>query len=84
MSRPPQYFQCRLRCGNTEMIGWIEKRGARVGYYVELLPEEKLWEVIEVYTHGLPEDVIKDMEHNYRAGMPSTRDTAKDKRKAMS
>lgn len=76
-----QYYQCKLVHGTREMIAWIESRGARVGLSVELLPAKETWHVAEVYEHGLPADVIKDMEHNYRVGMPSTRDTAKDRRK---
>jgi len=28
---PMRYFQCRLRQGNKETIGWIEERGAKEG-----------------------------------------------------
>ena len=85
------YYQCKLTRPlpgsshvTSEMVAWIA-RGTKVGNRVQLMPSGEFWTVAEVYEHGLPSDVIKDMEANYRAGMPSTRDTDKDKRKkAMS
>lgn len=84
--KPAQYIQCRLTrpSGRTQMVMtiWIEARGAKKGAQVELLPSRELWTVVEVYGDvSVDHDKIKDMEANYRAGLPSTRDTTKDKRK---
>lgn len=74
-----QYYQCRLRRGNTETTGWIEARGAKVGAYVELLPSKETWMVAEVFDHGIPEDVLRETQHQRRTPPPSIRDTKKDK-----
>jgi hypothetical protein len=66
-----QYFQCLLRQGNSETTGWIEARGAKVGVTVELLPSHEMWEVAEVFTHGLPEDVLKEHQKLNRNSLPS-------------
>lgn len=66
-----QYFQCRLRRGDTETIGWIEARGAKVGASVELLPSREWWEVTEVYEHGLPEEDLKKLQSMHRRSLPS-------------
>lgn len=70
-----QYFQCRLRHGNSETIGWIEARGARVGLFVELLPAHEVWIVAEVFSHGLPEDVLKQYQQLNRHSLPSVEPT---------
>ena len=69
--RMRQYFQCRLRRGESETTGWIEARGARVGATVELLPVRELWAVTEVFRHGLPEDVLKENQRLNRRSLPS-------------
>lgn len=74
-----QYFQCRLtkpwdaRWPHTtyETIGWIEARGAKEGAAVQLLPSGELWEVAEVFTHGLPEDILKENQRLNRRSLPS-------------
>lgn len=66
-----QYFQCRLRRGDSETTGWIEARGAKAGATVELLPSRELWEVAEVFKHGLPEDVLKENQRLNRGSLPS-------------
>lgn len=72
-----QYYQCRLRCGDRERIGWVVARGAKVGNFVELLPSREFWHVAEVFSTGLDGDHVKELEARHRAGMPST--TAKVK-----
>jgi len=42
-------FQCLLQQGCARMVAWIEERGARLRAQVELMDEQGLWEVIEVY-----------------------------------
>ena len=66
-----QYFQCRLQRGVSETVGWIEARGAKVGVAVELLPSGEMWEVAEVFEHGLPEDVLKETQKLNRKSLPS-------------
>jgi hypothetical protein len=71
MTSAKQYFQCRLRRGDSERVGWIEARGATVGVSVELLPSGELWEVVEVFEHGLPEAVLKEQQRLNRGSLPS-------------
>ncbi|OBK49421.1 hypothetical protein A5656_28465 [Mycobacterium gordonae] len=66
-----QFYQCRLRRGNTETTAWIEARGAKLGATVELLPSREVWEVAQVYEHGLPEDVLKENQRLNRGSLPS-------------
>lgn len=66
-----QYFQCRLQRGNTKTTGWIEARGAKVGATIQLLPSDEMWEVAEVFKHGLPEDVLKETQKLNRRSLPS-------------
>lgn len=66
-----QYFQCRLQRGTSETTGWIEARGAKTGATVELLPSGEMWEVVEVYKHGLPEDILKEKQRLNRRSLPS-------------
>jgi hypothetical protein len=66
-----QYFQCRLRHGVSETVGWIEARGAKVGAMVELLPSRDMWEVAEVFKHGLPEHILKENQRLNRNSLPS-------------
>ena len=66
-----QYYQCRLEQGTRTTTGWIEARGAKVGQFVELLPEREFWRVAEVFTHGLPEDVLKENQRLNRRSLPS-------------
>lgn len=66
-----QYFQCLLRLGDSQTTGWIEARGAKVGATIELLPSRELWEVAEVFQHGLPEDILKEQQKLNRRSLPS-------------
>ncbi len=81
-----QYYQVRLERetpGSVQvMMGWVEARAAKVGAEVELMPSRQLWKV--GYVHNdvvVDKDHVKEMEANYRAGMPSTRDPSNDKGK---
>ena len=66
-----QYFQCRLRRGDSETVGWIEARGAKVGASVELLPAREMWEVVEVFDHGIPREMLKEQQRLHRNSLPS-------------
>lgn len=52
-------------------MGWIEARGAKVGASIELLPSREFWDVIEVFSHGLPEDMLKKYQLLNRNSLPS-------------
>lgn len=66
-----KYYQCKMRCGSFETVGWIEARGAEVGNLVELLPDRQLWEVVEVFDHGLTKDHLKEIQLLNRNSLPS-------------
>lgn len=70
-SQQQYYYQCRLINGETETVGWIEARGARPGARVELLPGREVWEVAEVYVHGLPREHLKELQQLHRHSLPS-------------
>lgn len=42
------YVQCRMRQGDSETVGWIPERGAKLGARVELPELGGLWEVVHV------------------------------------
>jgi hypothetical protein len=42
-----------------------------VGVTVELLPSRESWTVVEVYEHGLPEDILKQNQRLNRRSLPS-------------
>ena len=65
------YQQCRLRRGDSETTAWIESRGARVGSRVELLPSRDEWDVVEVFTHAMPADDLREMQRQHRGSLPS-------------
>jgi hypothetical protein len=67
-----QYYQCRLRMGTLETTGWIEKRGAKVGASVELLPSREKWEVVEVFAlNVLPEESLRETQRLNRNSLRS-------------
>lgn len=59
------YTQCKLisPTGITQ-IAWIPTRGALVGGFVEVKPENDFWSVAETYD-TLPESVVRDNERNH-------------------
>lgn len=66
------YFQCRLRHGDAETVAWIEERGAKVGKRVELKTADgEMWDVAEVYPHGLDEAALRQKQANDRNALPS-------------
>jgi hypothetical protein len=66
------FFQCRMRKGSAETIGWIEERGAKVGADVELKTADgEFWRVIEVYTPGLEAAALQAKQANDRNALPS-------------
>ena len=61
--------------------GWIPERAADVGATVEVLPDRGLWLVEKVYSDvPILDVVLKETQRQRRAGLPSLRDTAKDKK----
>jgi hypothetical protein len=67
------WYQCRLRQGATETIGWIEARGARVGASVELKTDEYTgeWLVLEVFSPGMDGEALREKQTIDRKGLPS-------------
>lgn len=71
-SQMTMFFQCRMRHGADETIGWIEERGAKVGASVELLTGDgKFWDVTHVYTPGLEASALRDKQARDRNALPS-------------
>lgn len=60
------YRQCRLKRENSETVGYIPERAAKVGNKVELLSLDSLfWTVTEVGTK-VDYNFVKENERNYR------------------
>lgn len=58
------YTQCKLTREGKSQVAWIPTRGAQVGKYVEVKPEDDRWLVEEVY--GIQSaTVIRDNERNH-------------------
>lgn len=67
-----KFYQCKMRQGAAETIGWIEERGAKVGAEVELLTADgKFWSIAEVYQPGLEESALRDKQARDRNCLPS-------------
>ena len=69
-----QMYQCKMRMVRMPgryTTGWIPAKGAKVGAKVEILPDKEWWQVVEVYTNGLPEDVLKRHKLANRRSLPS-------------
>lgn len=71
MANSDQYFQCRMRRGTSETVGWIAAKGAKEGARVELLPTRDVWEVVEVYDHAMPQADLKELQQMHRGSLPS-------------
>ena len=66
------YFQCRMRHGSSETVGWIEERGAKVGARVELKSADSaFWDVVDVARPGLDEAKLREKQSNDRNALPS-------------
>jgi hypothetical protein len=66
------HFHCLLKRDKTHTVGWIEQRGAQIGFKVEIDGEDGLWDVIEVHGPGRTLAALKETEKRVRRGMPST------------
>jgi hypothetical protein len=65
-------YQCRLRNGVSETVGWIPERSAKVGLMVELIADDgKLWDVVEVYQPGMSEESLRKKQERDRNSLPS-------------
>lgn len=68
------WYQCRMRQGATETIGWIESRGARKSANVELKTDqfdEGMWLVLDVFKPGLDAETLREKQAIDRKGFPS-------------
>lgn len=67
-----KYKQCSIRREHWVQTAWIETRGARVGFVVELLPSRDKWEVIEVFNSVVLDEVqLREIRTLNRASLPS-------------
>lgn len=64
------YYQCKLRRGDSEKTAWIPARGAYKGKSVELLPSKEFWEVVEV-GNCMPEDMLRQHQKDHRKSFAS-------------
>ena len=62
MSSDDLYFQCKLEREGTKQVAWIPKRGAIMGVYVQLLADDTLWKVTDVYEVPLTENYIREKQ----------------------
>ena len=70
------FYQCKMRRGDAETVGWIEERGAKVGRSVELLTGDGMfWTVTEVSKIGLDEKALRDKQARDRNSLPSLQAT---------
>lgn len=66
-------YQAKLQRGTETTTGWIPAKGAVVGRNIELLPAHTWWKVVEVYTHGMPEETVKANQQLNRKSLPSVK-----------
>ncbi|MCX7358623.1 MAG: hypothetical protein NT015_10855 [Alphaproteobacteria bacterium] len=66
-------YQCRFRRGAERTVAWIEARGAKVGTWVHLEPQDDggLWEVEAVFDAPLEDRALKDMQRLNRNSLSS-------------
>jgi hypothetical protein len=67
-------YQCHLRQGATQTVGWIEARGAKLGARVELKTEgfdDGLWLVTHVCQPPFAADDLRRKQDSQRNGLPS-------------
>lgn len=64
-------YQCKLQRGTGVITCWIEERGAKVGYRVEILPDKNWWDVVEVYQPPMTKEQLSAKQRNDRNALPS-------------
>lgn len=66
-------YQCRFRRGAERTVAWIEARGAKVGVWVHLEPQDDggLWEVEAVFDAPLEDRALKEMQRLNRHSLSS-------------
>lgn len=68
------WYQCRMRQGATETVGWIEARGTRKGAHVELKTDnfdDGAWLVVDVFPPGMDAEALREKQGFDRKGLPS-------------
>ena len=65
------FRQCRLAQNNFYTIGWIEDRGAKVGAFVEVDELGGLWEVIDVSSHSMTQNDLREKQRVDRGSLKS-------------
>lgn len=67
-----KYKQCLLSKGQSSTVAWIEERGAKEGYEVELKTADgDFWRVDKVYPYAIDEDALRTKQANDRNALPS-------------
>lgn len=61
------YYQCTLKSGPAEMIGWIEERGAKEDFWISLEDDPtRLWKVVKVYSIRISESALQEANKTAR------------------
>lgn len=68
------YYWVQMRNGDKHTCGYIEERGAHVGYKVELVDlDGEMWEVMSVAETPVTKEYVRNNEKRYKAFQTSTR-----------
>lgn len=70
MAKLDLWYQCRLQQGESQTVGWIEGRGAKIGADVELPELGGMWRVIAVYNH-MDGTALREKQARDRNSLPS-------------
>ena len=68
------YHQCNLQQGNTNTVGWIEERGAKIGMNVEIDELGGFWTVTSVGETTKTKEEVKDAENRARRSFDSLKE----------
>lgn len=69
--------QCRLTNQDSEMIAWIDQRGAKIGASVELKgfeEDRKFWKVEEVYDPAIDSETLAEKQRMNRNSLSSIKE----------
>lgn len=69
--------QCKLTNQDSEMVAWIDQKGAKVGALVELKGFEenrKFWKVNEVYNPAIDAETLAEKQRMNRNSLTSIKD----------
>jgi len=69
--------QCKLTNQNSEMIVWIDQKGAKIGASVELKgfeDDRKFWKVEEVYDPAIDSETLAEKQRMNRNSLSSIKE----------